>query len=66
MLLGCFPAGGTDALYKTDGIMEKEHYVEMQKKRLKTSTRKSKLGHGTKLVRKYVKDDKVSVLERTS
>ncbi|XP_058490376.1 extracellular calcium-sensing receptor-like [Solea solea] len=38
ILWGCFAAGGTGALHKIDGIMRKEHYVEILKQHLKTST----------------------------
>ena len=31
MLCGCFSAGGTGALYKIDGIMREEHYVDILK-----------------------------------
>ena len=40
----CFAAGGTGALHKIDGIMRMESYVDILKKHLKTSVRKSKLG----------------------
>lgn len=75
MLWGCFAAGGTGALHKIDGIMRKEHYVDILKQHLKTSARKLKLGrkwvfqmdndpkHTAKLVRKWLKDSKVNVLE---
>ncbi|KAI4888321.1 hypothetical protein NFI96_008072, partial [Prochilodus magdalenae] len=75
MLWGCFAAGGTGALHKIDGIMRKEHYVEILKQHLKTSARKLKLGrkwifqmdndpkHTAKLVTKWLKDNKVNVLE---
>ncbi|KAI4871969.1 hypothetical protein NFI96_010418 [Prochilodus magdalenae] len=68
-------AGGTGALHKIDGIMRKEHYVEILKQHLKTSARKLKLGrkwifqmnndpkHTAKLVTKWLKDNKVNVLE---
>ncbi|KAI4889187.1 hypothetical protein NFI96_032652 [Prochilodus magdalenae] len=66
---------GTGALHKIDGIMRKEHYVEILKQHLKTSARKLKLGrkwifqmdndpkHTAKLVTKWLKDNKVNVLE---
>ncbi|KAI4873356.1 hypothetical protein NFI96_015959, partial [Prochilodus magdalenae] len=75
MLWGCFAAGGTGALHKIDGIMRKEHYVEILKQHLKASARKLKLGrkwifqmdndpkHTAKLVTKWLKDNKVNVLE---
>ncbi|KAI4884313.1 hypothetical protein NFI96_009179 [Prochilodus magdalenae] len=67
--------GGTGALHKIDGIMRKEHYVERLKQHLKTSARKLKLGrkwifqmdndpkHTAKLATKWLKDNKVNVLE---
>uniref|UniRef100_A0A673X6X6 PH and SEC7 domain-containing protein 1-like n=1 Tax=Salmo trutta TaxID=8032 RepID=A0A673X6X6_SALTR len=75
MLWGCFAAGGTGALHKIDGIMRKENYVDILKQRLKTSVRKLKLGrkwvfqmdndpkHTSKVVAKWLKDNKVKVLE---
>ena len=75
MLWGCFAAGGTGALHKIDGIMRKEHYVEILKQHLKTSRRKLKLGrkwvfqmdndtkHTAKLVTKWIKDNKVNFLQ---
>ncbi|KAI4881228.1 hypothetical protein NFI96_033468 [Prochilodus magdalenae] len=70
------PVRGTGALHKIDGIMRKEHYVEILKQHLKTSARKLKLGaqNGSskwtmtqsilpKLVTKWLKDNKVNVLE---
>ncbi|KAI4889188.1 hypothetical protein NFI96_032654 [Prochilodus magdalenae] len=68
-------SGGTGALHKIDGIMRKEHYVEILKQHLKTSAKKLKLGrkwifqmdndpkHTAKLVTKWLKDNKVNVLE---
>ena len=75
MLWGCFAAGGTGALHKIDGIMRKENYVDILKQHLKTSARKLKLGrkwlfqmdndpkHTSKVVAKWLKDNKVKVLE---
>ena len=72
---GCFAAGGTGALHKIDGIMREENYVDILKKLLKTSVRKLKLGHKwvfqinndpkhtSKVVAKWLKDNKVKVLE---
>ena len=37
MLWGCFAASGTGKLQKIDGIMRKEHYVEILKQNLKLS-----------------------------
>ena len=50
---GCFAAGGTGALHKLDGFMRKENYVYILKQHLKTS----------KVVAKWLKDNKVKVLE---
>ena len=78
MLWGCFAAGGTGALHKLDGIMRMENDVDMLKQHLKTSVRKSKLGHKwvfqmdndlkhtSKVVAKWLKDNKVKVLEWSS
>ncbi|CDQ60928.1 unnamed protein product [Oncorhynchus mykiss] len=75
MLWGCFAAGGTGALHKIDGIMREENYVDILKQHLKTSDRKLKLGrkwvfqmdndakHTSKVVAKWLKDNKVKVLE---
>ena len=76
MLWGCFDAGGTGALHKTDGIMRNEIHVDILKQHLKTSVRKLKLGsskwvfqmdndpkHTSKVVAKWLKDNKVKVLE---
>jgi hypothetical protein len=43
-VVGCFAAGGTDALHKIDGIVRKENYVDILKQHLKTSVRKLTLG----------------------
>uniref|UniRef100_A0AAZ3P9F7 Transposase n=1 Tax=Oncorhynchus tshawytscha TaxID=74940 RepID=A0AAZ3P9F7_ONCTS len=75
MLWGCFATGGTGALYKIDGIMREENYVDIVNQHLKTSVRKLKLGrkwvfqmdndpkHTSKVVAKWPKDNKVKVLE---
>ncbi|CDQ96643.1 unnamed protein product [Oncorhynchus mykiss] len=75
MLWGCFAAGWTGALHKIDGIMRKENDVDILKQHLKTSVRKLKLGrkwvfqmdndpkHTSKVVEKWLKDNKVKVLE---
>lgn len=75
MLWGCFAAGGTSAHYKIDGIMRKENYMDILKQPLKTSARKLNLGHkwvfqmdndnkhNSKVVAKWLKDNKVKVLE---
>ena len=71
---GCFAAEGTGALHKIDGIM-RENYVDKLKQHLKASVRKLKLGrkwafqmdndpkHTSKVVAKWLKDNKVNVLE---
>ena len=73
MLWGCFTEGGTCALHKIDGINGKENYVDILKQHLKTSARKLKLGrkwvfhfHISKVVAKWLKDNKVKVLMRPS
>ena len=75
MLWGCFSAGGTGALHKIDGIMRQLNYVDILKQHLKTSVRKLKLGrkwvfqmgndpkYTSKVVAKWIKDNKVKVLE---
>ena len=75
---GCFAAGRTGTLHKIDGIMREENYVGILKQHLKTSVRKLKLGckwvfqmdndpkHTCKVVAKWLKDNKVKVLEWTS
>uniref|UniRef100_A0AAZ3P821 Tc1-like transposase DDE domain-containing protein n=1 Tax=Oncorhynchus tshawytscha TaxID=74940 RepID=A0AAZ3P821_ONCTS len=75
MLWGCFSAGGTGAIHKIDGNMREENYVDILKQHLKTSVRKLKLGrkwvfqmdndpkHTSKVVAKWLKDNKVKVLE---
>ena len=78
MLWGCFAAGGTGALHKIDGFMRTENYLDILKQHLKTSIRKLKLGHKwvfqmdndpnhtSKVVGKWLKDNKVKVLEWAS
>jgi hypothetical protein len=78
MLWGCFAAGRTGALHKIDGIMGEENYVNILKQHLKTSVRKLKLGrkwvfqmdndakHTSKVVAKWLNDNKVKVLEWAS
>ena len=75
ILWGCFAAGGTGVLHKIDGIMRMGNYVCILKQHLKTSVRKLKLGrkwvfqmnndtkHTSKVVAKWLKDNKVKVLE---
>ena len=70
MLWGCYAA-----LHKIDGVMSSENYVDILKQHLKTSVRKLKLGrkwvfqmgndpkHTSKVVAKWLKDNKVKVLE---
>ena len=72
---GCFAAGGTGALHKIDGIMREDNCVDILKQQLKTSVRKLKLGrkwvfqmdndpkHTSKVVAKWLEDNKVKVLE---
>jgi transposase len=75
MFWWCFAAGGTGALHKIYGIMRRENYVDKLKQHLKTSVRKLKLGrkwvfqmdndpkHSSKVVAKWLKDNKVKGLE---
>ena len=75
MLWGCFAAGGTGALHKIDGITRQENYLDILKQNLKTSVRNLNLGHKwvfqmdndpkhtSKDVAKWLKDNKVKVLE---
>jgi hypothetical protein len=75
MLWGCFAARETVALHKIDGIMWEENYVDILKQHLKTSVRKLKLSlkwvfqmdndpnHTSKVVAKWLMDNKVKVLE---
>ena len=72
---GRLAAGGTGALHKIDGIMRQGNYVDILKQPLKTTFRKLKLGrkqvfqmdidpkHTSKGVAKWLKDNKVKVLE---
>ena len=74
-VVGCFAAGGTGALHKIEGIMWWESDVDILKQHLKTSVRKLKLGwkwvfqmdnepkHSSKVVAKWLKDNKIKVLE---
>ena len=73
MLWGCIATGGTGALHKIDCIMRK--IMSILKQHLKTSIRKLKLGrkgvfqmdndpkHTSKVVEKWLKDNKGKVLE---
>ena len=73
MLWVCFAAGGTGAFHKIDGITRTENYVDILKQHLKTPV--LKLGHKwvfqmdndakhtSKVVAKWLKDNKVKVLE---
>ena len=75
MLWGCFAVGETGALHKIDGIMRQDNYVDILKQHLKTSVRKLNLGrkwvfqmdndpkHTSKVVEKWLNDNKVKVLE---
>ena len=74
-VVGGFAAGGLGALHKIDGIMREKNYVDILKQHLKTSVRKLKLGlkwvfqinndpkHTSKVAAKWLKDNKVRVLE---
>ena len=60
--------------FRIDGIMREENYIDILKQRLKTSVKKLKLGrkwvfqididpkHTSKVVAKWLKDNKVKVL----
>ena len=75
MLWGCFASGRTGAHHKIEGITRLENDVDILKQHLKTSVRKLKLGrkwvfqmdndpkHTSKVVAKWLKDNKVKVLE---
>ena len=75
MLCGCFAAGGTGALHNIDGVMREENDVDILKQHLKTSVRKLMLvrkwvfqmdndpKNTSKVVAKWLKDNKVKVLE---
>jgi transposase len=75
MLLGCFAAGGTGALHKIDGFMRKGNCVDILKQHLKASVSTLKLGrklvfqmdndpkNTSKVVAKWLKENKVKVLE---
>jgi transposase len=66
---------GLAALHKIDGVMRKKNYVDIMKQHLKTSVRKLKLGrkwvfqmdndpkHTSKVAEKWLKDNKVKLLE---
>ena len=75
MVWGCFTARVTGALHKIDFLLRKDDYEDILKQHLKTSVRKLKLGckwvfqmdidpkHTFKVVPKWLKDNKVKVLE---
>uniref|UniRef100_A0AAZ3PSC7 Tc1-like transposase DDE domain-containing protein n=1 Tax=Oncorhynchus tshawytscha TaxID=74940 RepID=A0AAZ3PSC7_ONCTS len=75
MVWGCFAAGGIGPLHKINGIMREGNYVDILQQHLKTSVRKLKLSckcvfqmdndpkHTSKVVAKWLKDNKVNVLE---
>ena len=75
ILWGCFAATGPGALYKIDGTMKKEDYLEILQGNLKQSARKLNLGrrwtfqhdndpkHTSKLVAGSLSQNKVDVLE---
>jgi hypothetical protein len=58
MLWGCFAAGGTGALHKIDGIMRREIYEDILKQHLMNNDPK----HTSKVLAKWLKDNKVKVL----
>ena len=60
MLWGCFAAGGTGALHKIDGIMRMKNYVDILKLGRKWFFQMDKV------VAKWLKDNKVKVLEWAS
>ena len=74
----CFAARGTGALHKIGGVTSKENHMDILKQHLKTSVRKFKHGckwvfqmdndpkHTSKVVAKWLKDNKVKVLEYPS
>ena len=74
-VVGFFAAGVAGALHKIDGIMRQENDLDILRQNLKTSVRKLKLGrkwvfqmdndpkHTSKIVAKWLKDNKVKVLE---
>ena len=75
MLWGCLTARGIGALHKIDDIMRLENDVDILKQHLKASVRKKKFGrkwvfqmdndpkHTSKFVARWLKDNKVKVLE---
>ena len=75
MLWGCFAVGGAGALHKIDGIMRNGKLCGYFEQHLKTSVRNLKLGgkwvfqmdndpnYTSKVVAKWLKDNKVKVLE---
>ena len=69
MLWGCFAAGGTGALHKIDGIMRRGIYVDILKQHQLNLGRKwvfqmdNDSKHTSKVVAKWLKDNKVKVLE---
>lgn len=75
MLWGCFSSSGTGNLVKVQGIMKKEDYIRILDENVKESAEKLKLGqnwmyqqdndpkHTAKVVKKWFKDNDISVLE---
>ena len=75
MLWGCFAGSATGKLQKIDGIMRKEHYVEILKQNLKLSAWTLKFGRNwtfhqdndpkrtSKVATKWFKDNRVKVME---
>lgn len=64
MLCWCFAAVGISALYKIDGIMTKENYVDIMKQHIKmvptwVFQMHSDLKHTSKVVAQCLKDNKV-------
>ena len=71
----CCGAAGTGALHKIDGIMKKEHYMDISKATSEDISQEAKtwaqMGlqmdndpkHTAKMVKKWLEDDKVKVLE---
>ena len=70
MLRGCFAAGGTGALHKIDGILRKENcgYIEATSQDISQEVKAwSQMDndpkHTSKVVAKWLQDNKVKVLE---
>lgn len=75
MLWGCFSSSGTGNLVKVQGIMKKDDYIRILRENGKESADKLQLGHNwtyqqdndpkhtAKVVKKWLKDNDVNVLE---